>query len=150
MRAKSVLLLVLALGCGLVASIGITQVMAKRDSDAPASDEDTQQIFVALADIPTNDLITAEMLKLEEWPKDKVPEGALTKVEEVEGRRPRTKIWQGEVILANKLAIGMVGAAEEIPVGYRVVSVTVTKESGISDSAGLRSASRAMNTGKLG
>ncbi|HUT88767.1 MAG TPA: Flp pilus assembly protein CpaB [Thermoguttaceae bacterium] len=133
MRAKSVLLLVLALGCGLVASIGITQVMAKRDSGAPASDGDTQQIFVALADIPTNDLITAEMLKLEEWPKDKVPEGALTKVEEVEGRRPRTKIWQGEVIMENKLAVGMVGAAEEIPVGLRVVSVTVTKESGISD-----------------
>ena len=37
MRAKSLLLLMLALGCGLVASIGITQVMAKRSTEAPAS-----------------------------------------------------------------------------------------------------------------
>lgn len=134
MRAKSVLLLVLALGCGLVASIGITQVMAKRDSGPKAPDADTQQIFVALADIPTNDLITAEMLKLEEWPKDKVPEGALTKIEDVEGRRPKAKIWQGEVILENKLLIdGMASASGDVPVGYRVVSVKVTNESGISN-----------------
>ncbi len=134
MRAKSVLLLVLALGCGLVASIGITQVMAKRDSNAPAPDADTQQIFVALADIATNDLITAEMLKLEEWPKDKVPEGALTKIEEVEGRRPKAKIWQGEVILENKLLVdGLASASGDVPIGYRVVSVKVTNESGISN-----------------
>jgi pilus assembly protein CpaB len=135
MRAKSVLLLMLALGCGLVASIGITQVMAKRGSDDPASDGEKQQIFVALADIPTGDLITEEMIGLEEWPKDRVPEGALTKREDVEGRRPRSKVWKGEVILDNKLlAAGtMAGAAEEIPVGMRVISVTVDKESGISD-----------------
>jgi len=132
MRAKSVLLLVLALGCGLVASIGITQVMAKRDPGPP--DADTQQIFVALADIATNDLITAEMLKLEEWPKDKVPEAALTKIEEVEGRRPKTKIWQGEVILENKLLLdGLASASGDVPIGYRVVSVKVTDESGISN-----------------
>ena len=37
MRAKSVFLLMLALGCGLVASIGITQVMAKRNVQPAAN-----------------------------------------------------------------------------------------------------------------
>ncbi len=135
MRAKSVLLLMVALGCGLVASIGITQVMANRNAAVPANEGDTKQIFVAMTDIATGDRINAEMLKLEEWPKDKVPEGALSDPEQVEGRRPKTKLWQGEVILENKLLTdGMLpGAAEEIPLGYRVVSVTVNEESGISD-----------------
>ena len=134
MRAKSVMLLMLALGCGLVASIGITQVMDRGKSDDSNAGE-TQPIFVAMVDIPTGDLITAEMLELEEWPKDKVPDGALMKIEEVEGRRPKTKIWTGTVLLENQL-LGQgesPGATTQIPVGYRVVSVRVDDESGISN-----------------
>jgi pilus assembly protein CpaB len=75
------------------------------------------------------------MIGVEEWPNDKVPEGALSKIEDVEGRRPKSKIWKGEVILDNKLLVAgmMAGAAEEIPLDMRVFSVTVDKESGISD-----------------
>ena len=136
MRAKSVMLLMLALGCGLVASIGITQVMAKRSSGNGADAGETQAIFVALEDIPTGDLLTAEMLRLEDWPKDKVPEGALTVLEEIEGRRPKTKIWSGTVILDNHLLAqgeSSGGGAAQIPTGYRVVSVRVDDESGISN-----------------
>ena len=130
------MLLMLALGCGLVASIGITQVMAKRNSGGGGDAGETQAIFVAMEDIPTGDLLTAEMLKLEEWPKDKVPEGALTKLEEIEGRRPKTKIWSGTVILDNQLlgeGESSGGGAAQIPLGYRVVSVRVDDESGISN-----------------
>ena len=89
MRAKSLLLLFLALGCGLVASIGITQVIGNRNSDQiPASGKMTT-IFVALEDLPMGDMVTAESLKLEEWPSDKIPPGALTNMEDVEGRRPK-------------------------------------------------------------
>jgi pilus assembly protein CpaB len=96
---------------------------------------ETVPIFVALEDIPTGDLITAEMLSLEDWPKDKVPEGALVDLEQVEGRRPKTKIWSGMVILDNQLLKEgeSSGAAPRIPVGYRVVSVRVDAESGISN-----------------
>jgi len=136
MRTKSVLLLMLALGCGLVASIGITQVMAKRSSGSPAATGETQSIFVALTEIPRGDLITAEMLKLEEWPSDKVPPGALTKIEDVEGRRPKSKVYAGSVLLDDQLlakGLSNSGAPSQIPVGYRVVSVRVDDESGISN-----------------
>ncbi len=135
MRTKSLLLLMLALGCGLVASIGITQVMAKRSGPSGAAGE-TAAIYVALKDIPTRDKITAELLKLEEWPADKVPEGALTKLEDVEGRRPKSKIYAGSVILDTQLySKGMSGsgAAPQIPQGYRVISVSVNDETGASD-----------------
>ena len=51
MRGKSLALLVLALGCGLVASLGITQVLAKRGD--PSAPSDTTPVYVAKADIAT-------------------------------------------------------------------------------------------------
>ncbi len=102
MRAKSMALLMLALGCGLVASIGITQVMAKRNAE-PASTAETQPIFIAASDIPLGDRLSAEVLKLEAWPKDKVPLGAVSKIEDIDGCRTRAKLYAGEPILEKKL-----------------------------------------------
>src|ERR1700732_1545787 len=53
MRSRSILLLALALGCGLVASIGISQVMEARNKPS-GEDGDMQPIFVAMADINAN------------------------------------------------------------------------------------------------
>jgi pilus assembly protein CpaB len=101
MRGKSLALLGLALGCGLVASIGITQVMAKRGGD-PVSD-DTVTIFTVTKDVELGKFLSADELRLEQWPKDKVPGGALTRMEDVEGRRTKTRLFAGEPILENKL-----------------------------------------------
>ena len=49
MRAKSLALLVLALGCGLVASIGITQVMKKEGGET--ADGDAVAVYVAKEDV---------------------------------------------------------------------------------------------------
>jgi len=132
MRGKSLALLVLALGCGLVASIGITQVMAKRKTQKDVSSGDTETIFVALEDIGLGEPLTAQMLRLEQWPKDKVPTEALTRIEDVEGRRTKTKLYAGEPILENKLfskGDRLGGVTPMIPKGYRVVSVKVDSTS---------------------
>jgi pilus assembly protein CpaB len=133
MRAKSLFLLAIALGCGLVASIGITQVMATRNAAPHSLTADTTPIFVALQDIPVGEPLTAQLVKLESWPKDRVPPGSLTKLDEVEGRRPKTKLYAGEPILDNKLLTkgeSNAGASMLIPKGYRVVPVKVDMESG--------------------
>jgi pilus assembly protein CpaB len=131
MQPKSLVLLVLALGCGLVASIGITQVMSNRDSEENVN-PDVEKIYVALQEISTGTPITVEMIKLEEWPKGKV-EGPLSQLEDVEGRMPRTQIYPGEPILDKKLLSkgdSSAGADVQIPKGYRVVPVRVTEETG--------------------
>ena len=51
MRPKSIALLLLALGCGLVASVAITQVMARRIAPPETANGDSQAIFVAMTDI---------------------------------------------------------------------------------------------------
>jgi pilus assembly protein CpaB len=134
MRSKSIVLLALALGCGLVASIGISQVMDARNK-AAGDQGDKQGVFVAMLDVQANEELTAQNIKLEEWPKNIVPQGALTKLEEVEGKRCRMKLYAGEPILSSKLlgASDSVGAAKDIPEGYRVSQVKVDSVSGASN-----------------
>lgn len=127
MRPKSLILLSLALGCGLVAALGINQMMA-RQTTGPASVGETVDIYVTLKDMNTNDLIKPEDIKLEAWPKDKLPPDAVVKLEDVKGRRARTKLFAGEPMREAKLlAAGDAGtgAADSIPAGFRVVSVRV-------------------------
>jgi pilus assembly protein CpaB len=130
MRGKSLALLLLALGCGLIASIGVTQAISKRDK--PVS-EDVENVLVVVKNVPLGDLLNAEVLKEEAWPKGKVPVGALSKIEDVEGRRARTQLWAGELVLDNKLSrkgASNQGADALIPKGYRVVPVKVDAVSG--------------------
>jgi pilus assembly protein CpaB len=131
MRSKSIVLLALALGCGLVASIGISQVMERRNQEVAPTGE-TEVILVASHDINPNDPINEQNIKAEEWPKAKIQSGTVTKLEELENKRARQKIFQGEPILAAKLidANDLVTAGTKIPKGYRVVAVRVDAVSG--------------------
>jgi pilus assembly protein CpaB len=122
MRTKSLVLLVLALGCGLVASIGISQIIEQNKNSAVATE--TEAILVAMKPITAQEQLKAENIKLEQWPKNLVPKGALTKIEEIEGRRVKHALAPGEPILQNKL----VGEQDkrptiEVPPGYRLKAV---------------------------
>jgi pilus assembly protein CpaB len=122
MRTKSFVLLGLALGCGLVASIGISQIM-EQNKNAPAAVE-TETILVALKPIAGQEQLKEESIKLEQWPKNLIPAGAITKIDDIVGRRVRHSVAPGEPILQNKL----VGdqdkrATVDVPPGYRLVAV---------------------------
>src|SRR3954447_10420096 len=97
MRPKSLILLALALGCGLVASIGISQVMDRNNHSQTKLE--TVPIYVAVHNINLGDPIDAKMLSLQEGPKDKVPHGAMPAIDQLQGRRPRAGIIEGEPIL---------------------------------------------------
>lgn len=126
MRPKSLMLLVLALGCGLVASIGISQVM-DRNANRGGPALETSPIYIALHNINLGDPIDASMVSLQEWPKDKIPPGAIAQLEDLEGRRPRATIIQGEPILdAKLLAPGqMADPITAIPTGFRLKTISV-------------------------
>lgn len=135
MRTKSLILLALAMGCGLVAAVGVQQVLATRDRVVAAPTEETRAILVAMDDIPMGELIKESQVKLEDWPKSKIPAGAIFELSGIENRRTKTKIFKGSPILDGYLlAKGAVdaGAAPWIPKGFRVVSVKVDPVSGSS------------------
>ena len=62
MRMKSLILIFIALGCGLVASIGISQVM---DRGGSGGSLEVEQILVALNDIDIGSKLDAANVKLE-------------------------------------------------------------------------------------
>lgn len=130
MRTKSIALLSVALGCGLVASIGITQVLATRTPEVQLVSGETETIFVALNEVAMGDMLSAQLVRLEPWPKDKVPPGAITKLDNLDGRRTKVKLFAGEPILEDKLF----RKGEEyiptslIPKGFRVVAVKATTD----------------------
>jgi pilus assembly protein CpaB len=133
MRPKSLVLLILALGCGLVASIGINQVLAKRNAEPDAPTTEMVPIFVAKANIDQGQQLRPDMVNLEDWPKNKVPDGTFSKLEDLQDRTTKVMCLAGEPIREAKLfGKGETGegASKRIPAGWRVMAVRVDDVSG--------------------
>ncbi|MCA9212330.1 MAG: Flp pilus assembly protein CpaB [Planctomycetales bacterium] len=125
MRPKSMILLAVAGLCGLLAAFAATKVMEAKD-DGP-EETPMETIYVAKADIDVGGLMSDEVVKPEEWPQDKVPDGAVRSLDELVDRRTTSRLFQGEPILTGKLIEKdkWQDASQAIPKGYRVVAVGV-------------------------
>lgn len=127
MRAKSLVLFVIAVGCGLAASIGVSQYM--ENASGSVGQVESVKILVAMTDINIGEKLDARTVKLEEWPKDRVPEGAVYELAEVEGKYPRTRMYDGEPILQAKLmGSSNSSATHTIPKGFRVIAIKASVE----------------------
>jgi|GEM_PF-1204805 len=129
MSPKSIILLAMALGCGLVAAVGINQIMA-RPTDAP----ETVQVVVAKREIQKGEPFRPDDIRLQDWPKDTVPEGAIDSIEKLVDKRSRGMVYTGEPIIDKKL-IGkgdMQSLSPEVPAGMKAISVKVDNESGLA------------------
>lgn len=127
---KSILLIVIALGCGTIAAIGMRQAMARPDGSAA---EETETIYVAVSSVPSWSKLSAEVVKAEEWPKGKVPMDAVRSIEQLEGKSSLYPLYPGEPIIATKLTDGSGKyASDRIPDGHQVMAVKVDRESALS------------------
>jgi pilus assembly protein CpaB len=117
----------------LIASIGISQVVDKSGKDE-TPEVKLAPVYVAALDVPSHQKLNAQSVKLEEWPIDRIPPGAVTKFEDLDGRKPAQPLYTGEVILSAKIIDSTQRAlkSERIPKGYRVVSVDVNMSSAVS------------------
>ena len=132
MRGKSMILIMIALGCGLVASIGISQILDRNNK--PKANVATKKIFVAVQDVDINKILDAEMIKLEEWPADKVPEDAITSLEDVKDLAPNQRLFAGEPIRREKLIDPNKGGDDlRIPKGFRVQAIKVDAASSVAN-----------------
>ncbi len=121
MRAKSLVLLVIALGCGMIAAVGVSKAIMDK---APAEAEEAMaEIFVAVKDLPHAQKIAADCVKLEKWPRSRLPEGSLVALTELEGKFTNQQIFAGEPILSRKLADTRESFSTAIPPGYRVFDI---------------------------
>ncbi|MGC4006466.1 MAG: Flp pilus assembly protein CpaB [Pirellulales bacterium] len=124
MRTKSLVLLLLALGCGLIAAIGISQVIERnRLTAAPAVE--MEDIVVALKEIKPNEKLKADMLGLKPWPVGTAPEGSYHSIEDALKITHKLKgvILKDEAIVLGKFQTVNEDVTQAIPEGYRVVSI---------------------------
>jgi pilus assembly protein CpaB len=125
MRMKSLILIFIALGCGLVAAIGIGQVM---DRGGSGGNVEMEQILVALADIDIGSKLGAQNVQLEEWPKAKVPEGAVRRLEDVKEKFANARFYKGEPLHISKINDLSKSVADGVPAGFRALPVKVDED----------------------
>jgi pilus assembly protein CpaB len=129
MGGRSFAILGLAVGCGLVAMYGASQLIGGKDKPVVMSD-----VLVAARDLRAEEILKPEMYKLVKVPADKVDPGAITDPKALEGRWVEIPMLSGETIVEGKLAAkdAVPGLPGRIPAGMRAFSIEVSEESGVA------------------
>tara|TARA_R110002095_G_scaffold161291_2_gene139758 strand:+ start:5989 stop:7035 length:1047 start_codon:yes stop_codon:yes gene_type:complete len=123
MKVKSLLMLVVAVGCGLVAMLGVRQVLNK---DNNQKEVETANVLVTFTEIAPGTPLNESNVKFKSWAIDQIPPGAVTKLEEYKDRSIKTRAVPGEIVMRAKLSEqGVRGASVEIPDGKRVFTTSV-------------------------
>ena len=81
MKTKSIMLIAVSLGFGLVAAIGMSQVLGQKNGDAKKVE--MTQVFVALVPLEIGDGLNEDNLKVSRRPVTEVPENSISSFEEL-------------------------------------------------------------------
>ena len=123
MKPKTLVLLAVAGGCGLLAMLGVQQAMQNRETTAPV---ETAKVAIALENIETGMRLTPDNVTFEERPIHSLPEDPVRTEEEYADRAARVPLMAGDVVRMTKLTEkGAYGKSVEIPKGMRVYTINV-------------------------
>ncbi len=121
MKPNKLILLAVAAGCGLVAMLGVQQMMSGNKAATAKTN-----ILVAKAEIGAGMPLDKSNVGFKEWPTDSLPEGAITKEEEFAERALKHRVGPGQPILATELGKkGDLGIEVQIPEGMTVQTIPV-------------------------
>ena len=127
MKPKALMLLAVAIGCGLVAMLGVQQAMQGSQAEVVI---ETRSVLVALKDIKPAEPLTEENVVMQEHPVTALVtfgEDLVTKPEEYNERALMIPVQKGELIRKSKLNDkGAFGASHQIPKGMRINTFPVT------------------------
>jgi len=132
MKSKSLILLVLSLGFGIVAAIGISQVLNARDGGGPV-ESPRGPVLLASADLSLYDKLTEENVKLENWTLDTIPENAVTSLEEIADMVTTTRLSPGIPIVRGAIQHKTKRTGPVVPEGMKVVAVRVAADDTIGN-----------------
>jgi Flp pilus assembly protein CpaB len=117
MKQKNVILMVVAVGCGLVAAFLTSQMSAK-------SNVEQVDVVVAAKDLPVGTTITRteldKMVKIKKMPKDGLPPAYVTDLEQLVDKRLSRPVRAEETFNPQDL---LKGGAITLPPGYNMVSL---------------------------
>jgi pilus assembly protein CpaB len=123
MKLKSLILMAVAAACGLVAMVGMQQVLS---GDKNKEKKEVGKVLVAMADIAPGHPLNETNVVFREWTIENIPPGAVTTKEQYEERSLRVGAVANEVVMQAKLGKkGEIGVSSAIPEGMRVATVQV-------------------------
>lgn len=127
MHRRLAMVLGIATVVGLLASFFVYRVISQLT--ARAREQPTEQIVVAAVNLGLAETVSSRHVKLQPWPKNSVPAGAIRSLAEAEGRVVRSSIVPGEPLLEAKLAPQLSGRGGIMPMlipeGQRGVTIKV-------------------------
>lgn len=122
MKVKTVALLLVAVGCGLVAMLGVRQAM----NGKAAPQEEKVSVLMSVTPINVGEPLSPENVMFKDVAISLAPQDAILKEEEYTDRAALMKIQPNNFITLSMLGEpGVYGASMQIPPGMRVVSVKV-------------------------
>ena len=134
---RMIIILAVAVACGLLASFLVVRYVRKQEEKARAARMELQPIIVARSDIPIGTRLTEPLVAVRTWPKAGVPQGATSEPGQVLGRLVRGEIAREEPILEHRLfpkdltgAPGIMSVL--VPTGKRAMAVGVNEVIGVS------------------
>lgn len=135
-RAASMIVLLLAIGCGVGASFLTYRILRDRQMVRPlemTSARPARPVVVASVPVTYGTVLKPEHLRVVSWPAD-VPQGSFGAIEAVAGRALIVEAVPDEPILESRLAPTEAGGglSAVIPRGKRAVSVRVNEIIGVA------------------
>jgi hypothetical protein len=95
MRSDALVMIGLALVCGMAASVVVSHWADGPNTNVPAAPTRTERIYIAHLDIAAGQPLRPDALRLETWDVDRVPQGAITRLDDVTGKISRSAIRRG-------------------------------------------------------
>lgn len=132
MKSKSMMLMVLSMGFGLIAAIGISQVMGRSSSAQPAVTMGS--VLVAADHLDIHAPLTEENVKIENWPANIIPEDAVTSLEDITDKIVLSRLSKGMPIVGSQCITEKEHMKNRltIPEGFKVVAIKVAGDDTIS------------------
>jgi len=140
MRIRSLLSTVLGIAIAGGSVYFAREFLGDTSNAALALEEpQTSLVLVARSDIEFGVPLEAHMIGAQEWPRDSVPSGAFTSLEQVvagqgaEPRRAKTRLYAGEVLLRSKVsAFGeKVTIVQKLGENTRAMAIKVNAETAV-------------------
>ncbi len=122
MRSKSMMLILVSLGFGAVAAVGMVQVISR---STQVVEEDKVPVLVALEDLDIKDELTVDNVQVRMFPVSLVPEGIVGSWEEAEGKKTLSRIGKDMMIMQNMIIEKNKVTDVSIPPGYDRLAINV-------------------------
>lgn len=128
MKSKSFMLMVLSMGFGLVAAIGISQVMGRAAKNPTVAAPQMGPVLVSTEHLNVNTFLDETNIKVEQWPVEIIPETAATNIEQIADMATRTPLSKGLPIMISQLVHKNEMQTIHIPEGMKVVAIKMSED----------------------